>query len=412
MLTQAVVRRGLTLRDESLDFADADTSWGAHGIHPYPAMMIYPIARRMIHAFTEPGDLVLDPFVGSGTVLVECLIAGRVSYGFDINPLAILLSKVKTTPIPKEKLAHHLKEIERSYPLTTATAPRFFNIDYWFGERVIEELAKLRYLIFEIREQDVKDFFLVAFSETVRTSSYLKPGEFKLYRRKDFRDFHPNVKDIFLRVANRNILKLTETYNGVQLSRSRVELWDSRHPLPGVKPGSVALILTSPPYGDSRTTVAYGQFSRLSLQWLGLWGRNIDEACLGGSAHPKRRKSEPTSKTLVATIKLIAERDESRALEVEEFFRDLDQCWTNLVPLLKRDGKLCVVVGNRTVKGVQVPTDQIIVEQLSAKGMTHWHTLLRRIPNKRMPLQNSPTNVRGERSPTMTGESIVVLRKL
>jgi hypothetical protein len=69
-----------------------------HGFHTYPARMHPETASRLVHAFTRPGDSVLDPFCGSGTVLVEALIAGRRALGTDLSALAVLLAKCKTRP--------------------------------------------------------------------------------------------------------------------------------------------------------------------------------------------------------------------------------------------------------------------------------------------------------------------------
>ena len=75
-----------------------------HGLHPYPAGMIPQIARRLIEKYSNRDDVVLDPFCGSGGVLVEATLLDRKSFGIDINPLACLLARVKTTPIDPKRL--------------------------------------------------------------------------------------------------------------------------------------------------------------------------------------------------------------------------------------------------------------------------------------------------------------------
>src|SRR5437868_4039724 len=88
------------LHSVSWDFADARTGDGPHGIHPYPAKFIPQIPRALIELY-HPGDNspVLDPFCGSGTTLVEACAAKIPSVGIDLNPLATLVAKVKTTPM-------------------------------------------------------------------------------------------------------------------------------------------------------------------------------------------------------------------------------------------------------------------------------------------------------------------------
>src|SRR5579884_1205581 len=76
-----------------------NTSYITHDYHRYPAKFIPQIAARLIKENSGKGDLICDPFVGSGTTLVEAIVNGRRMYGSDINPVAVLISKAKTTAI-------------------------------------------------------------------------------------------------------------------------------------------------------------------------------------------------------------------------------------------------------------------------------------------------------------------------
>jgi DNA modification methylase len=396
-------------RDQSFDYKSADTSWGVHGIHPYPAMMIYPVARRLLLEFSQERDIVLDPFMGSGTVLVESLLHSRRAYGVDINPLALLLAQVKTTPVRKSQLIAAVQEITHSPYKVNYKRPDFFNIDYWFKERVIDDLSVLLAKIEEINDFRVKNFFKIAYSETVRFASNTCNGEFKLLRKKDIESHNPNVFTLFKKISFRNIAKLSETYKNPPKTWVKILDKDTRERIP-IEPDSVSLILTSPPYGDSKTTVAYGQFSRLSLQWLGYEKVNIDRESLGGKPCKDLSNNLP-SNTLQRIVQRIGEKDEKRAREVLSFYVDLQLCFNNFRPLLKPNGFFCAVVGNRRVKQVTIPTDVIIAELCEDLGFSHIKTVVRSIPNKRMPKLNSPTNVEGVVESTMNEESIVVMKK-
>ena len=93
--------------DKSWAFEDSsrkETSYASHGYHRYPAKFIPQLARRCILENSNEGDLVVDTFCGCGTTIVESLIYGRKGIGTDINPVAVMISKAKTTPINPEKL--------------------------------------------------------------------------------------------------------------------------------------------------------------------------------------------------------------------------------------------------------------------------------------------------------------------
>ena len=144
--------------------------------------------------------------------------------------------------------------------------------------------------------------------------------------------------------------------------------------------------------------MAYGQFSRLGLQWLG-YGKdevlNIDKASLGGIP-AKDLHNGLGSRTLKETLNKISKVDPRRAKDVLSFYVDFDKCVQELHRVAKKGAFMCFVVGNRTVKGVQIPTDEIILELFQTKNhYEHHNTFIRNIPHKRMPKINSPTNISG-----------------
>ena len=177
------------VRDPSWDFIGENSKISIHGIHTYPAMMLPQIARRLIEECGKESKVNLDPFCGSGTVLVESLLHDTNSYGVDINPLAILLSRVKTTPLDPNRLREVFGQVSeriwqaRFHPevLQGIETPNFFNIEYWFKPKVIRELSYIKHII-EDMDEEVKNFFYVAFSETVRKASNTRSGEYKLFR--------------------------------------------------------------------------------------------------------------------------------------------------------------------------------------------------------------------------------------
>ncbi|MBI3600050.1 MAG: site-specific DNA-methyltransferase [Nitrospinae bacterium] len=97
--------------DSIWNYAEDNSRAYTHPLHPYPAMMIPQVAGRLIDMYPKSRAVVLDPFSGSGSVLLEAFVRGFDSYGIDINPLSLLISKVKTTPLDYNRLQHTLEKI-------------------------------------------------------------------------------------------------------------------------------------------------------------------------------------------------------------------------------------------------------------------------------------------------------------
>ncbi|MCI0531788.1 MAG: site-specific DNA-methyltransferase [candidate division Zixibacteria bacterium] len=401
--------------DPTWDFREHRTKYSVHGVHPYPAMMIPEVAKKLILKYSQPGNVILDPFCGSGTVLVESKLNGRNTVGTDINPLAVLLSKVKTSPINPTKLRKASLEVINgiTYVGTNEDPPSFQNIEFWFKPKVIRDLTNISYHINQVSDVKIRKFLLVCFSLTVRLASNTRNGEFKLFRipKEKLSKHNPDSLRIFREVLFKNISKMEEFYKSLSSSKVFVKVLqkDMRKPLPFASNYFDALI-TSPPYGDSRTTVAYGQFSRLSSQWLGFENANsIDKLSLGGKPANSLHCELPSHR-LTESVSAIGKEDEERAKEVLSFYIDFYECLKEVNRLLKRKAIACFIVGNRMVKGYRIPTDEIFVE-LFEKDFDHLETVVRNIPSKTMPLQNSPTNLKGVVSDTMHKENIVILRK-
>ena len=410
----------LKYKDESWDFRTANTKGYTHCFHTYPAMMIPQIARRLLKHYGMEGGWLLDPYCGTGTSLVEAALFGMHSVGCDINPLVRLIATAKSTPLrlstldeTLNRLNSDLFEIEfRDGTVPDAPIPDILNLDYWFSEAVIRSLAYLRDWINAVEDATVRNFIRIAFSETVREVSYTRNGEFKLYRMsaKKLAGFNPDVFGTLRKKLIRNrkgLAEFLEERKDVEASVSDVNTVASEFLTP--RPlGGYDLVITSPPYGDSHTTVAYGQYSRLAAEWIGLPdARKIDKLAMGGHVSDVALVDSPVT----AAIAEIERVDAKRAREVSAFYGDLERSINSVAHMLSSKATICYVVGNRRVKGVLLPTDAFIVSAFCQHGFTHKTTIVRNIPNKRMPKKNSPTNIAGATSTTMHEENIVVCQR-
>lgn len=460
-----------SLPDNYWDFKNDDVREYTHGIHNYPAMMVCPISRNIIRLVKEVKDVrsIFDPFMGSGTVLVEGMLSGiKNIYGTDINPLALFLSKVKTTTVDvselqreinllygriKDKYEQYLLQIDGvndvmrySYGLDLTAKdgwganapqylekyksdncldidiPQFKNIGYWFKPKVVLLLSIIKAEINKIQNQDIRNFIFVAYSETIRFVSNRRNGEFKMFRMPAAKVelFEPDVIKEFTTILDRNVEKMNSfiEYYEDKDAKSTVSIYkNNATTLESIPDNSVDLVVTSPPYGDSRTTVAYGEYSRLSLQWLDLFDltekeiMGIDKSLMGGDKYRNGFEYTIPSGVLRESLEKIKDIDLERAGDVYSFYLDLSNAISSIAQKTKQNGYQFWVVGNRTVKKELLRTDEIIAEIANYYGLEHIHTIDRNIINKVMPSLNSPTNETGIKSSTMTNEHIVVLRK-
>ncbi len=361
---------------------------------------------------------ILDPYMGSGTTLVEAAIKGINSIGTDLNPLARMMSKVKTTHYDESVIKAQFAEISLHLSFYDASKvlnrnfERVSNYTYWYSEEVLLKLSYLHQLIEEYATNS--DFFQLILAEIVREVSFTRNGEFKRFRMSEDRiaNYNPNPFELFEKKTKRNIVGLC-AYNQIS-HRPNVTICDfnSTYNIPHdiVAPESVDMVVTSPPYGDSRTTVAYGQFSRWANEWFGFENaKTLDNQLMGGS---KCKEIKFNSKELINTLSEIRTLDEKRYWEVVSFLNDYSQSIQNVANAVRVGGRVCYVVGDRRVKGIQIPLDYFTAEMFEQCGFIHINTIVREIPSKRMPSLTSPTNKAGNHVQTMSHEYIVILEKI
>lgn len=396
-------------RNESYDFLGQSYADCYPNLHRYPATMLPQIGINILKELGFSKGSMLDPYCGSGSSFAAGLECGFTDmYGFDLNPLAIRITKAKFTPLDLKQLEQLTEQLRQNIQEALQIGlklpkPDFPNIDYWFSPQVLNNLAIINACLANIADEHLRNFCQVPFSETLRAVSYTRNNEFKLYRMKpaDILAFNPNVVGLFFSKLNQTI-KLYEQYYLPKLKNIQVQgNFESFSP----PHHHYDVVLTSPPYGDSKTTVAYGQFSLFANEWLGFsQARQLDNRLMGG------RKSGTlyTEGIIGETIRHIQRVDERRALEVSAFYADLATSIHQIAPYIRPGGYAIYVVGNRRVKNVQLPTDQFIAEQFEGVGFQHRLTYERLLSNKTMPSQNSPTNQKGKKVNTMLYEYIIV----
>ena len=352
------------------DFIGANTKEYTHCFHTYPATMISHVARNLIQKYGTEGMNLLDPYCGSGTSLVEARLAGMNGFGFDLNHVARKISQVKTINYDLTKLSDAVEQtlsdiadIEMIGIIESIKKSGFESskVRSWYHDKTIKEISSLLNYFDNCDFEESIDWFLrLTLSDCLREVAFQRNHEFKLYRIKsdERKDLDIPLFPLFSKKLKRNLNGVKSYSNALsengylentsaEISNQNTVLTDSLNNLP-----EIDIVVTSPPYGDSETTVAYAQFSWLSNVWLGLDVRSpgqLDRELMGGFVSKKIEQTNCLE--IDCAIAEIEKINEKRAREVYSFYRDYKLSIKHVSTNIKIGAYACYVVGNRTVQG-------------------------------------------------------------
>lgn len=381
-----------------------DTNYITHGYHRYPAKFIPQLANRLIRELTKPGDLVCDPFMGSGTTLVEAKVLGRGSIGVDVNPVALLIAKAKVTAIEPIKLHRFYGDLSAKiesfrgtpslFPVREKSKPCIPHnerIDYWFKPDIKNALGSILAEINLISDEAVKTFFLCGFSHILKTCSIWLQRSTKPTR--DFGKVIPNPYNVFLRHCKLMLTKNNEYYNLLRqsgfLNIESNALYGDVRQVP-IGDNSVTLVVTSPPYV---TSYEYADLHQLTALWLNYATevRNFRKGFIG-SSHNGRDNIILDSKIAENTVRQLEKNRTGKTSEVSSYFHEMRESFIEMHRYLKKGGKTCIVIGDTAFKKVSVPNAEVFVEQMENIGFKIYRIIKRLIPLKILPqTRNSET---------------------
>ncbi|MDR6489343.1 hypothetical protein J2799_003882 [Chryseobacterium vietnamense] len=408
----------------------------ARSILNYPAMMVpsvqEPIIEKLSEALNKNVSLI-DPFMGASNTLVTGMKYGMNVFGQDINPLSILLSQVKTTFYHAEELTDAAESLINTIDSDASTIIEisFINIDKWFTKDIQIELSKIYRAIHNEPSLKIRKFFWVALAETIRLTSNDRTSTFKMHMRpiEEISSRQISALKTFTSITKKNIKNIND-YISVLVSNGHIKknkyaknadvIWGDTNI--GIKTKKTFnLLVTSPPYGDNQTTVTYGQFSYLPLQWIPIGdidnsieidylqtAQSIDNKSLGGQIKENIKDIEEVvfkkSKTLKKFINQFDHNERKKAEKVTRFIYDLDNSIDKMLPKMRKDSFLVWTIGNRNVNKQIVQNDLILKELFSSKGIDLFTDLEREILSKRMPGRNNFSNM-------MSKEKIIIFKK-
>ncbi len=359
------------------DFRGCDTRYGTHGMHTYVAAMIPPLAKRLIEKYTAPGDRIVDPFCGGGSVLVEAVSSGRVGVGRDVNPLAVLISRAKTTPIEAAQALTLLEQILQNTDPDAHPPLLGKELAFWFKPDHTGPLYSLGRAI--STHMDPADTLCPLFSSTVRDVSLTYRNEVRLRRMSPEEIDRFNVAPIirFEERARKAIAAAAELPN---LAEANIALGDARDI--GLEDGECAGLICSPPYGDERNGVSYAQFSKNMLAWLDYpkdFLKKSKSLTLGWGRH---ERTAPPSRTLEKALDAISKFPDSTRQAVA-FHADYYSALSEMARITR--GPIVVVIGQRVLRDTIFDNGAITAELMSGLGVTLSETFYRRLPSKRLP---------------------------
>ncbi|WP_082652795.1 DNA methyltransferase [Aureimonas sp. AU12] len=296
-----------------------------HSICPYFAMFPEAFVAEQLLAHTRPGELVLDPFCGRGTTILESLLNGRKAIGSDVNPVAACVAGAKADVPSLESILERISELEVQFNddlFVGETLPEFF--EYCFHKNTLEEIVFLKkYLNWQ---SDPVDRFISAImlgilhGESHRSQSVLsnrmprtistKPDySVRWWRERNLSAPERKTFPILREAAKFRFLKRPPEAKG------KVVLDDARRATENFQDalGQVALVVTSPPYLD---TTDYSED-----QWLRLW-------FLGGADRPKHRINRDDRHTVL-----------------KDYWRFLNEVWKGVAPLVRDQAVIVVRIG-------------------------------------------------------------------
>lgn len=344
----------------------------SHIFFKYPCRFIPEIPRWGIKKYLSGCDNanIFDPFSGSGTSLLEGLIHGYQSYGTEIDEIAKLLIKVKTTKLSKDELDYTegyfntmLQKINSEN--IKISKPHINNLEHWFSLDAIEILGKLLTLINEAENENTRDFLKICFISIIKKVSFADDMSPKPYVSSKIKKVPPNALEEFQLIFKKYLSAITELSNLKFEKKATILNGDA---LNFNSESIFDIAITSPPYINA---FDYARVMRLENLWLG--------ALTEDELKKKKKKYVGTEQISISTeemdLKILNESlllndyyqkiyciDKKRALIVKKFFSDMKANIQSVYDNLKSDGHYMIVIGNSTIRGVEVESWKVLLD--------------------------------------------------
>ncbi len=436
-----------TLLREDLNFHDESNNGSSHNFHSFPAKFPSQLPAKFIRSLTRFGDIVLDPMMGSGTTILEALLNRRNAIGFDIDPLAILITKVKTRPMKKHTLSLLGDSLISEAELTVRFSREVIIsklehrwdektkqfVDYWFAPDTQVEIQALLDQIEKVPEEEIRSFFLLTLSSIIITKSggvslaldlgHTRPHKAKLVTDKNGSTIISSDTDVVKHNYNSKILssplaefrkrfnKNVDALPECQFENSTFLSMANAQSLP-LRDNTVDLIVTSPPYVSN--AIDYMRAHKFSLIWLGYSIDSLGEKrkeYIGGE-NTTRNVLETLPGDTTRIINQIMHVDKKKGVVVHRYFSEMRRSMIEMLRVLKHGKSAILVVGTSILRGIDTQTGLCLAEIGSETGFYVQGIGIRNLDrNRRMlPVSNS-VNLDSQIQNRMHQEYVIGLTK-
>lgn len=360
-----------------------------HKIHVYPAKFPSFLISKSLEYATKNGinvDSIGDIFCGCGTTALEAKKNNKNFWGCDINPVATLITKVKTEKYNDNLLISHYNKIIEKYDKRIFSLParvkKHERINFWFVESQIEQLYRLQRIIKStIPKGKYQDFFLVAFSNILKGSSRWLTKSIKptIDKQKEVKD----IKKLF-RMQFSVMLKAATEYNDAIKGQSTTTIVNDNFLNIQTKKPFLDLLITSPPYV---TSYEYADLHQLSTLWLGYASdfRTLRNGTIGSIYH--ETLSEETIGSKLNSVgkdiyNNLVKAKKSKAKSVAKYFIDIKNSIDKSYSIVKPGGIAVFVIGNTKFKDVYVDNAKYIAQCMFESGFSELEVIKRKISSK------------------------------
>jgi tRNA G10 N-methylase Trm11 len=342
-------------------------------IHPFPARMAPEIALSAIPEIVGRKQLtIVDPMCGSGTVLSAAVSRGQRAIGVDIDPLAVLMSKVATTALDSERMFEVAQSVCNTADTHAGSAPWLDDeteafVDFWFGAPQKRQLIALSSAISSVHDEPMRDALRVALSRIIITKSPQASLAADTSHSRPHRVVASSDYDILTGFV-RSAKSLTQLLDARQACGRAVVLRGDSRRLDGIKTSSVDLVVTSPPYLNA---LDYMRGHKLALVWFGHSIpdlRRLRGASIGAERSPDKPASQRVHELVARVQETVTTPATLRLGMLERFAEDMVGFAAAANRVLKKTGTAVLVVGNSTLKGNYIQNDRITQSALEDHG--------------------------------------------